>query len=95
MKKNPASILAVVCILTLLGIIYAAMMPQWLSKNDEALADFSTERAFNQVQIIAQKPHYVGSTNHELVANYLKLELNRIGLETSVQEGFTLNDKVF
>ncbi|MFH6961167.1 M28 family peptidase [Flavobacterium plurextorum] len=93
MKKNPASILAVVCILTILGIIYAAMMPQWLSKNDEALADFSTERAFNQVQIIAQKPHYVGSTNHELVANYLKLELNRIGLETSVQEGFTLNDK--
>ena len=54
MKKNPASILAVVCILTILGIIYAAMMPQWLSKNDEALADFSTERAFNQVQIIAQ-----------------------------------------
>ncbi|KRB59359.1 peptidase M28 [Flavobacterium sp. Root186] len=69
------------------------MMPQYISKNDEALADFSTERALNQVEIIAQKPHYVGSTNHELVANYLKLELNRIGLETSVQEGFTLNDK--
>ncbi|GAA3751947.1 M20/M25/M40 family metallo-hydrolase [Flavobacterium ginsengisoli] len=68
-------------------------MPQGISKDDEALAEFSTERALNQVEIIAQKPHYVGSTNHELVANYLKLELNRIGLETSVQEGFTLNDK--
>ena len=68
-------------------------MPQGLSKDDEALAEFSTERALNQVEIIAQKPHYVGSTNHELVANYLKLELNRIGLETSVQEGFTLNNK--
>ena len=93
MKKNPTSILAVVCILAILGIIYATMMPQWTSKEEEALAEFSTERALNQVQIIAQKPHYVGSTNHELVANYLKLELNRIGLETSVQEGFTLNDK--
>lgn len=69
------------------------MMPQGISKDDEALAEFSTERALNQVGIIAQKPHYVGSTNHELVANYLKLELNSIGLETSIQEGFTLNDK--
>jgi hypothetical protein len=93
MKKNPISLLAVVSILAILGIIYATMMPQLISKEDEALAEFSTERALNQVEIIAQKPHYVGSANHELVANYLKLELNRIGLETSVQEGFTLNDK--
>ncbi|MDW8851642.1 M28 family peptidase [Flavobacterium sp. MMLR14_040] len=93
MRKNPTSILAFVCVLAILGIIYATMMPQWVSKNEEALAEFSTDRAFNQVKIIAQKPHYVGSTNHELVANYLKLELNRIGLETSIQEGFTLNDK--
>lgn len=93
MKKNPTSILAIVCILAILGIIYASMMPQWISKDEEALAEFSTERALDQVEIIAQKPHYVGSTNHELVANYLKLELNRIGLETSVQEGFTLNNK--
>lgn len=93
MRKNPTSILAILCILAILGIIYATMMPQWISKTDEALAEFSTDRALNQVEIIAQKPHYVGSTNHELVANYLKLELNRIGLETSIQEGFTLNDK--
>jgi hypothetical protein len=93
MRKNQTSILAIACVLALLGIIYITMMPQGISKDDEALAEFSTERALNQVEIIAQKPHYVGSTNHELVANYLKLELNRIGLETSVQEGFTLNDK--
>ncbi|MWB93662.1 M28 family peptidase [Flavobacterium sp. GA093] len=93
MKKNYNSIVAVIGILFIIGFIYATMMPQWISKEEEALAEFSTERAFDQVRIIAQKPHYVGSTNHELVANYLKLELNRIGLETSIQEGFTLNDK--
>ncbi|KAF2507440.1 M28 family peptidase [Flavobacterium foetidum] len=93
MRKNQTSILALIGILIILAVIYATMMPQGISKDDEALAEFSTERAMNQVEIIAQKPHYVGSTNHELVANYLKLELNRIGLETSVQEGFTLNDK--
>lgn len=93
MRKNPTSILGFLCVLAILGIIYTTMMPQYISKEEEALAEFSTERALNQVEIIAQKPHYVGSTNHELVANYLKLELNRIGLETSTQEGFTLNDK--
>ncbi|RZJ54518.1 MAG: M28 family peptidase [Flavobacterium sp.] len=93
MKKNPTSILAFLCVIAILAIIYATMMPQWVSKNEEALAEFSTERALSQVRIISQKPHFVGSTNHELVANYLKLELNRIGLETSVQEGYTLNDK--
>ncbi|MDX6180867.1 M28 family peptidase [Flavobacterium sp. Fl-77] len=93
MKKNYNSITAFICILAILGVIYASMMPQFITKDEEALAEFSTERAFEQVRIIAQKPHYVGSTNHELVANYLKLELNRIGLETSTQEGFTLNDR--
>ena len=93
MKKNPTSILGFLGVLAILAIVFASMMPQYISKDEEALAEFSTERALNQVRIIAQKPHFVGSTNHELVANYLKLELNRIGLETSVQEGFTLNDK--
>ncbi|MBE8727518.1 M28 family peptidase [Flavobacterium hungaricum] len=93
MRKNQNSILAIIGILAILALIYITMMPQGISKDEEALAEFSTERALNQVEIIAQKPHYVGSTNHEQVANYLKLELNRIGLETSVQEGFTLNDK--
>jgi len=49
MRKNPTSILAIVCVLALLGIIYATMMPQGISKDDEALAEFSTERALNQV----------------------------------------------
>lgn len=93
MRKNQNSILAIIGILAILALIYTTMMPQSISKDEDALAEFSTERALSQVEIIAQKPHYVGSTNHELVANYLKLELNRIGLETSIQEGFTLNDR--
>ncbi|MEO7977209.1 M28 family peptidase [Flavobacterium sp.] len=93
MKKNYNSIVATLGILTILAFIYATMMPQRITRDEEALAEFSTERALDHVRIIAQKPHYVGSANHGLVANYLKLELNRMGLETSFQEGFTLNDK--
>jgi hypothetical protein len=34
------------------------------------------------------KPHYVGSQEHEVVANYLIKELNKLGLETTVQQGY-------
>jgi hypothetical protein len=37
-------------------------------------------------------PHYVGSANHDQVANYLQAELQKLGLETSTQEGYTLTD---
>lgn len=93
MKKNYNSILAVLGILLLLSFIYFTMMPQRITKDEEALAEFSTERALDQVRIIAQKPHYVGSSNHQVVADYLQLELDKMGLEPSVQEGFTLNNK--
>ena len=92
MKKNYNSILAVLGILLILCFIYFTMMPQRITKDEEALAEFSTERALDQVKIIAQKPHYVGSSNHEVVANYLQLELDKMGLEPSVQEGFTINN---
>ena len=68
-------------------------MPQWTSDDDVPLAEFSTKRALKQVKNISQKPHYVGSQNHDVVANYLVKELQNIGLETSIQEGFSFSDK--
>ncbi|WP_121364904.1 M28 family peptidase [Flavobacterium limicola] len=68
------------------------MMPQWTSDDEGSLAEFSTKRALNQVEAISKQPHFVGSANHEVVANYLIKELNKLGLETSIQEGYTLSD---
>lgn len=67
-------------------------MPHWTSDKEEPLAEFSTKRAFEQVQNIAERPHYVGSKNHETVAQNLQQELHKLGLETTVQEGYTLTD---
>ncbi|WP_091428533.1 M28 family peptidase [Flavobacterium degerlachei] len=67
------------------------MMPQRTS-DDVPLSEFSTKRAFTQVEAISQQPHYVGSKNHEKVAEYLQQELQKLGLETSIQEGYTLTD---
>ncbi|WP_414000358.1 M28 family peptidase [Flavobacterium sp. W1B] len=68
------------------------MMPQWTSDDEGPLAEFSTKRAFTHVEAIAKQPHYVGSENHEQVANYLLKELSKLGLETAIQEGYTLTD---
>ncbi|MFH6969948.1 M28 family peptidase [Flavobacterium petrolei] len=68
------------------------MMPQWTSDDEGSLSDFSTKRALNQVEVISKQPHFVGSANHEVVANYLVKELTKLGLETSIQEGYTLSD---
>ena len=92
MKKDYSSILAVVFLTFILGAIFFTMMPQWTSDEDRPLTEFSTKRALTQVAEISKQPHYVGSKNHEVVANYLQKELNEVGLETSLQEGYTLSD---
>ena len=66
------------------------MMPQNHDESEAPLSEFSTQRALAKVKVIASKPHFVGSKNHEVVAQYLQKELQNLGLETSFQEGFTL-----
>lgn len=92
MKKSYSSILSVLFILAFLGFTFFTMMPQWTSDDDAPLAEFSTKRALEQVKNISQKPHFVGSENHEVVANYLVKELQNMGLQTSIQEGYSFSD---
>jgi hypothetical protein len=92
MKKDYTSFFSVVFILGILGFVYFTMMPQWTLDDKVPLSEFSTNRALTQVKAISKQPHYVGSVNHNIVATYLIKELKKLGLETSVQEGYTLTD---
>ncbi|WP_369765863.1 M28 family peptidase [Flavobacterium sp. WC2429] len=92
MKKGFSSLFYILFILIVLGVLYFTMMPKWISNDAVPLSEFSTNRAFTQVEAISKQPHYVGSTNHEKVAEYLQQELHKLGLETSIQEGYTLTD---
>jgi Peptidase family M28 len=91
MKKFLKSVLSAICILAILYWVFISMMPQTVSKN-ENLSDFSTNRAFKIVSKIAEKPHFIGSEDHNAVANYLVAELQKLGLQTEFQEGFSLPD---
>ncbi len=91
MKKNYASLYAALFIAGFLCFVHFTMMPQWVSHNTN-LSEFSTPRAVEHLKKIADKPHYVGSQNHTVVANYLMSELRKLGLKPQWQEGTTLTE---
>lgn len=92
MKKSFAEIVSTLFILLILGFIYCTMMPRTLTADLSTLSEFSTDRAYTQVENISQYPHYVGSQHHETVASYLQSQLHELGLTTTTQQGYTLTE---
>jgi hypothetical protein len=92
MKKSLPSLFAVTFIIAILAVLFLTMMPQWTSDDGVLLSEFSTERALDKVKAISKQPHFVGSQNHDQVAIYLQKELQNLGLQTSIQEGYTLTE---
>lgn len=92
MKTNKNSILSFFFLLLVIFGVFYFMMPQHYDENEASLSEFSTKRALEKVKAISQKPHFVGSKNHEVVAQYLIKELKNLGLSPTIQEGFTLSD---
>ena len=92
MKNNYLSLISVLLLSAVIFWIYYAMMPQRVPADSSSLSRFSTKRALEKVAAISGTPHYVGSGHHENVAAYLIKELQNLGLETKIQEGYTLSD---
>lgn len=93
MKKNYSSLYSMLVLVALISGIFFSMMPQNYDTDEASISEFSTKRALEKVKEMAQKPHYVGSKNHEVVAQYLVQELKNLGFEPSIQEGFTMTEK--
>lgn len=90
MKKNQPNLLSALFVIAVICWIFYTMMPRWISADDVPLAEFSTQRAIQHVTEMAKSPHYVGSKNHETVAQYVISELKKLGLEVTTEEGTTL-----
>ena len=93
MKKNYTSLYSMLVLVALLVGIFYFMMPQKYDTTEAPLSEFSTKRALVKVKEMTAKPHYVGSENHEVVAQYLVKELQNLGLDATFQEGFTMTEK--
>jgi hypothetical protein len=90
MRKNQHTVIASLLIIAVTCWIFFSMMPRFVSADDAPLAEFSTKRAMEHVTEMAKAPHYVGSENHKVIADYLVAELKKLGLETTTEEGTTL-----
>ena len=92
MKKNDLSLFSALFILAILCLMYYTLMPRWNTDTEGPLSEFSAKRAMAQIKEISKAPHFVGSQNHKIVAAYVEKELQKLGLETAIQEGFSLSD---
>ena len=54
--------------------------------------DFSAARALDQIRAIAQKPHPLGSPDHQRVRDYLIGELTKLGAAPELETGFASID---
>jgi hypothetical protein len=50
--------------------------------------EFSAARALDQIRAIAQKPHPIGSDEHQRVRDYLVAELTKLGAAPALEAGF-------
>ena len=90
MKKNYTVAGTLLCFSVLILALYFTQNP-WITSPKSPNA-FDTQKALVQVKKMTQNPHYVGSAHHEQVANYLTIELKKLGLQPQYQVGTTLSD---
>ena len=85
---------------TLLSILILSLTV-WFSFNDLMPSSdksiertgFSINNALNHLKIISEKPHYTSSKYHQDVQDYIVNELNKMGLETEIQNQVVLNSR--
>ena len=90
--KRFSKIIALLLILLAVYWSFKSSMPTYKVDNKAPENVFSTDRALTHVEKISKKPHGVGSPAHAEVRSYIVSELESLGLETSIQEGYTAGD---
>ena len=86
-KKSVALVFLVVSIY----VGFDALLPNKISSIDADRNTFSTARALIHLSEISQKPHFVGNVEHENVRSYIVEQLEKLGLETQIQEGYSMS----
>ncbi len=87
---------SVLSVLIILGVIYWSFYDLKPTINKEEISlvtDFSIDNALHHLKNISKNAHYVGTTEHKNVQNYIVTALNKIGLETEIQTQTTVNKK--
>ncbi|UCD61897.1 MAG: M28 family peptidase, partial [Flavobacteriaceae bacterium] len=90
--KTYARLISFLLILLAVSLSFYTVMPKYTSDLDKPHTVFSTDRALKHVEAISKQPHGVGFDAHETVKKYIIDQLTQMGLETSIQKGYTAGD---
>src|SRR6056297_264281 len=71
---------------------FKSLMPVYKAKKDVPTDSFSTDRALEHVKELSKEPHAVGFPGHERAKDYVISELKKMGLTTTIQDGYTAGD---
>ena len=82
--------IALLFIIVSIYISFQALLPTKISDLTTEKTEFSTERALIHLKEISKKPHFVGTEEHKNVRHYIVSELKKLGLETEIQEGYSI-----
>lgn len=83
--------IAMVLFITLLAAFSVYRQAPPAVSADTAPSVFSAARAMKHLEVIAQRPHPIGSSENAVVRDYLIRELNALGLSPEVQTATAIN----
>ncbi len=87
------TLISLALIIGLTYFSFYSLMPQAGVPASISKTKYSSERALIPLKEISKAPHFIGTKEHTRVREYLLDQLQNLGLETEVQEGFVLNLK--
>ena len=82
-------LIAILILCLAVYLSFDALLPNKISNLDTPLTQFSSDRALVHLAEISKAPHYTGNKENARVRNYIISELQKLGLTTETQEGFT------
>ncbi|SRX52701.1 M20/M25/M40 family metallo-hydrolase [Aequorivita sp. CIP111184] len=89
--KKLGAILSLLLIIALVFYSFYGLTPHYDVDEPVSATEFSVDKALQPLSEISKKPHYLGSKGHEEVREFLISELQKLGLDPHIQEGFSLN----
>lgn len=92
MKKYASAISFIIIILSIY-LSFNVLMPKIKTSENVPITEFSITRALTHLKEISQKPHYVGTKEHQKVQSYIVNELKKLGLSVEIQHQVAVNRK--
>jgi len=91
--KKYHQVLSILIIVASIYVSFYALMPSREINKTTKTTEFSTEKALVHLKEISKKPHFTGTSEHEVVRKYIVSQLEELGLKVEIQEQFAVNSK--